>query len=142
MHKAQCATIVCQLNRSAGFLFPKPIPEAYHAQRASVSLIRSPIRNPTRSPAYSPTVGKGVGGNPILSLIDALKAAGLWDGLDLLYINGGVAVGNAVINLKSPATFDLAPSGGPDFSAKGFSGDGVDAFLSTGYTPTGSGNYS
>lgn len=90
-------------------------------------------------------VGVGGGGVDPAAILAALQSelvgAGIWSKLDALYISSGQGAAGAVVNIKTPGTFDLTPIGGPAFSRAGFAGDGVDAYLSTGYTPDGSRNY-
>jgi len=66
------------------------------------------------------------------NLVKALKNAGVWDKLDLLYVMAGEQENFARLNWKAPASFELANSGTPTFTSnKGFSNGGGSNYLDT-----------
>ena len=72
--------------------------------------------------------------------IVALKAAGIWDELDLLYFTAAHAAAAAHNNWKSPSTFTLTPTAAPAFVAnRGYTGNGTTSYLGTGYIPSTNG---
>lgn len=72
--------------------------------------------------------------------IVALKDAGIWDELDLLYFTAAHAQAAAYDNWKNPAAFLLTPTAAPAFVAnRGFTGNGTTSYLGTGYTPSTNG---
>jgi len=71
------------------------------------------------------------------NLIIALKADGIWTKVDILYVmatNGDVDF--ATYNLKDPTTFKLTNNGATFTSLEGFTGDGVNDYLNTGWQPS------
>lgn len=70
------------------------------------------------------------------TLVRALKAAGVWDLCDLLYVLAAADSQAALINWKNPGTFTASVSAGsPTFSADhGYTGDGSTTAIATGYT--------
>lgn len=75
------------------------------------------------------------------TLIVDLKSAGVWEKLDALYILAAADAQAARQNLVAGA-YNLTAVGSPLFTAdRGYAGDGVGAYLTTGLTPSGAGNY-
>jgi hypothetical protein len=78
-----------------------------------------------------------------LAMVNSLVDAGVWDELDVLYIfaahtNGG---GEALINWKAPGTNNATAYNTPAFEAyKGFTGNGSNAYIDTGYNPSTEGD--
>lgn len=73
----------------------------------------------------------------INTLIVALKAAGVWTLLDILYVHAAADSQAARLNWKNPATFTAVPVSSPTFVAdRGYTGDGAAARLRTQYTPS------
>lgn len=73
-----------------------------------------------------------------------LKAAGIWDDLDIYYYFGTTGDRDyAKINWKDPGTFDCTEVGTVTFTAGvGFTGDGSTGYLNTGWDPANNGvNY-
>lgn len=80
-----------------------------------------------------PTVGRK---RQINALIVALKAAGVWTQLDLLYVLAAADSQAARLNWVSPATFTLNPVSAPTFTAdRGYAGDGAASYLDTAWDP-------
>lgn len=75
--------------------------------------------------------------------IRALKGDGAWDRLDGFYMPAAHAAAAARINWKAPGTFNLTAVNSPTFTVdQGYAGDGVSAYLETGFNPaTASGNF-
>lgn len=76
-------------------------------------------------------------------LITGLKTDGLWDLFDVLWVTALQDSQAARLNWKSPSTFTLGEVSSPTFTAyRGYTGDGVASYLTTGYTPSTNGvNY-
>jgi hypothetical protein len=73
----------------------------------------------------------------INNLVVALKEAGIWSELDVLYVLAAANSNAAVKNWKAPGTFSLSLVNSPTFTAyRGFTGDGASAYLNTGWTPS------
>lgn len=77
-------------------------------------------------------------------LVIALKAAGIWTLLDILYIfanNGSKEF--ATLNWKAPTLYRCTLNSSPTFTSdRGFTGDGAAAWIDTGWTPSTNGvNY-
>lgn len=71
------------------------------------------------------------------TLIRALKAAGVWTLLDVLYVLAAADSQAARLNWKNPGTFDAVAVSSPVFAAdRGYTGDGSTARLRTQYTPS------
>lgn len=76
--------------------------------------------------------------------IKDLKAAGIWNLLDILYVFATDGDEDfACINWKSPGNFSCVPTNSPTFTTdQGFTGDGDDAYLDTQWIPNSHGvNY-
>lgn len=73
----------------------------------------------------------------INNLIVALKAAGIWSLLDILYVFAAHAQQPATLNWKAPANFVATPVSSPTFTVdRGFSGNGASAYLAPGWSPS------
>jgi hypothetical protein len=71
--------------------------------------------------------------------IVALKSAGLWDKIDVLYVTAAHDAQAACLNWKDPANYTATPVNAPVFTTdRGFTGDGAGAYLSTSWNPTSS----
>jgi hypothetical protein len=80
----------------------------------------------------------------ISDYVEALKTAGVWDILDVLYVFAAADSQAALINWKSPGTFDATITGAPTFTAdQGFDIVGASAYVNAGgYNPsTAGGNW-
>ena len=76
------------------------------------------------------------------TLIKSLKAADVWRLLDVLYLLAAHDSQAARLNWKSPGAFTLSPFNAPTFLAdRGYTGDGVTAYIDTGYNPGDGGNH-
>lgn len=74
--------------------------------------------------------GVPVTSDPLLQLLNTLKASTVWSKLTGFYVFAQPTAAAAVQNLKSPGTLDLVATNSPTFSTNvGFSGDGVSAHL-------------
>lgn len=74
------------------------------------------------------------------TFVRALKAAGIWDDLDVLHVPAAADSQAARINWKAPGTFTAAAVNAPIFVAdRGYSGDGSSARLNTAWTPSTNG---
>lgn len=73
----------------------------------------------------------------------ALKAAGLWASRDFDYMWATSEQDGALINWKSPGTFDAIAVNSPTFTAdEGFTLDGTSQYIRSGYNPAAeAGNY-
>lgn len=73
----------------------------------------------------------------------ALKTAGVWSKLDVLYMFAAADSQAALINWKDPGTFDATAVNSPTFTAdQGFTGDGSTSYIDTNCNPsTAGGNY-
>lgn len=70
------------------------------------------------------------------ALVRSLQDAGVWAKLDALYLTAAHDEQAARLNWVEDA-FNLAPQGGPVFTVdRGFQGDGVGAYLNTGFNPS------
>lgn len=80
--------------------------------------------------------------NAVCALVIALKNAGIWTLMDVIYpFVGGTSVTNSY-NLKNPAAFRITWHPTVTFNSAGVTGDGVSGFGDTGYNPTAvGGNY-
>lgn len=76
-------------------------------------------------------------------LVGALKTAGVWTKLDVLYLVAAHDAQAARVNWKSPGTYDLTAVNSPTFTTdRGYAGDGTTSYLTTGFDPSGGGfNY-
>jgi hypothetical protein len=73
----------------------------------------------------------------INGLIAGLKADGIWSQLDLFYITAAHDAQAALLNWKSPGTFDLIAVNSPGFTVdRGYTGDGASSRLRTQYIPS------
>lgn len=68
----------------------------------------------------------------ITKLIRTLKKAGVWAKLDVLYVFAAADSQAALLNWKG-ATFNAVNHGAAFTADRGFTGDGVDDYLATGY---------
>jgi len=75
--------------------------------------------------------------------VRALKDAGLWTRLDVLYLLAAHHEQAARLNLLAPAAHACTAVNSPGFLAdRGFAGDGATSYLSTGFNPAlGGGNF-
>lgn len=68
--------------------------------------------------------------------IAALKTADLWDDLDVLYVLAAHDAQAARLNWKAPGTYTASVISTPTFTAdQGYTGNGTDAALDTGWIP-------
>ena len=112
----------------------------------------------TKAPLYGGTIGSGLADSSvdaaataliarmspapdttrqghINTLIVALKAAGVWDKTDILYVLAAHDAQAAGLNWKA-ATFELTLTNAPTFTTdRGYAGDGSTSYLDTGYNP-------
>lgn len=73
----------------------------------------------------------------ISDTIAALKAADLWDDLDVLYILAAHDAQAARLNWKAPGSFAATVVGSPTFAAdEGYTGNGTNGALNTTFTPS------
>lgn len=73
----------------------------------------------------------------INTLVLALKTAGVWNKLDLLYVLGASEAQGARVNWKNPGTFNCTAVNTPTFTVdQGYAGNGTSSYLDTGYTPS------
>jgi hypothetical protein len=73
----------------------------------------------------------------INDLVLALKAATIWDDLDILYVIAAEDSQAARINWKNPGVFTASPVNAPTFEVdRGYTGDGSSARLNTNWTPS------
>jgi hypothetical protein len=78
----------------------------------------------------------------INNVVADLVLSGVWNELDVLHVYAAADSQAALINWKSPGTFNGTLFNAPAFAAdRGFTGNGSNAYISTGYTPDGSLNY-
>lgn len=76
----------------------------------------------------------------INDVIVALKAAGVWTKLDVLYVFAAHDEDTALINWKNPGTFNCTAVNAPTFVAdRGYTGDGASSALDTGFNPSTAG---
>lgn len=76
----------------------------------------------------------------INNTVVALKAAGIWDQLDLLYFVAAHSQQAGYLNWKNPSTFPLTATGSVGFTVnQGCQGDGATGYLSTGWVPNTNG---
>lgn len=75
-------------------------------------------------------------------LIKSLKTAGVWAKLDVLQIYAAPNAADAVVNWKTPGTFNATLVNSPTLEVdRGITGDGVSSCINTGYVPsTANGN--
>lgn len=72
----------------------------------------------------------------INNLIVALKAAGIWSLLDVLWVFAAHAQQPATLNWKAPASFTATPVSAPTFTVdRGFTGNGTTSYLAPGWSP-------
>lgn len=72
----------------------------------------------------------------INTLIGALKTAGIWAQLDLLYVMAAGNAHDAGLNWVSPSTFPLSPTNSPTFTTdRGYAGNGTNSYLDTLWNP-------
>jgi hypothetical protein len=75
----------------------------------------------------------------INTLISSLKAAGVWQKLDALYVMAAADEQSGQRNWKAD-TFNLAPVSAPTFTPdQGYAGDGATSYLNTGFVPSTNG---
>ena len=98
--------------------------------------------------SYAQTQGYAIPSNSQVALQSALvtdlKAAGVWDKLDVFYVfatNGDSDF--ATLNWKAPSSHQVTKVNSPTFTAdSGFAGNGSSSYLNTNYNPANSGtNY-
>lgn len=77
----------------------------------------------------------------INALVVALKSAGIWSKLDVLYIHATSEETGALVNWINPGTYDATNHGATFTADSGFTGDGSSAYIDTGWKPDGLGNY-
>lgn len=68
-------------------------------------------------------------------LIKDLKAAGIWAKLDFLFVFRNESQQAARIDVKNPSN-SLTEVGSVSWSKAGYAGNGIDAYLNSGYTPS------
>lgn len=74
--------------------------------------------------------------NGYVTLINSLVYSGIWALLDVFYVTATQDSTTACLNLIS-SSFTLTPTASPTFAAdRGYTGDGVGAYLATGFTPS------
>jgi hypothetical protein len=78
------------------------------------------------------------------TFVAALKTAGVWAKLDILYVFAAADSQAAGINWKNPGTYDASQINSPAFTAdRGFASNGTSSHINTGFTPsTAGGNFS
>lgn len=82
------------------------------------------------------TTRKGV----IDTFVKALKTAGIWSKLDVLYVFAAADSQAARINWKNPGTFTATAVNSPTFTTdRGFTGNGSSSYVSSGFTPSTAG---
>lgn len=76
-------------------------------------------------------------------LIKSLKTAGIWSKLDVLQMYAAPTAADAVVNWKSPGTFNATLVNSPTLEAdRGITGDGASSYVNSGFNPTtAAGNY-
>lgn len=75
--------------------------------------------------------------NLIYNLVSALKTAGIWTRLDLLYVCAAADSQASTINWMNPGTNTLVAAGSPTFTAdRGWTGVTTTGKLSTGFNPS------
>lgn len=76
------------------------------------------------------------------TLIKALKTAGVWTNLDLLYIMAAHDAQAARLNAKAPASFAATAVSSPTFTTdRGYAGNGTSSYLDTGLAPASASQY-
>lgn len=79
------------------------------------------------------------------ALIVALKAAGVWTLIDVLYVfrNNDATLGNfSLLNWKAPSSFACTIATPPTYGTSGYKGNGTTQFISTNWIPNTNGvNY-
>jgi len=76
----------------------------------------------------------------INSLIVALKSAGVWTKLDILYVLAAHDAQAGRLNWKVPASFALVEVNSPTFTTdQGYAGNGTTSYLNTQFTPSTNG---
>jgi len=66
------------------------------------------------------------------NLVRGLKATGIWNSLDLLYVLANENTSVALLNWKNPSTFAPTPTNSPVFEAnRGYTGNGSSSYLAT-----------
>jgi hypothetical protein len=80
--------------------------------------------------------------NQIDALISTMKQCGVWEKLDAFYMLAAVDAPTALLNWKQNA-FNLTATNSPTFTAdQGYTGNGSNAYLESGFTPsTAGGNF-
>lgn len=74
-------------------------------------------------------------------LILALKSAGVWDKLDVLWVTAAGTQQAGTINWKNPGTHTLTLVDNPVFTQyEGFTGNGTDSYFNTNWNPTDDGS--
>jgi hypothetical protein len=72
--------------------------------------------------------------------IRRLKAQGIWDKLDCLYMFAALNSASALINWKNPGTFNAAVVSSPTFTAdRGYTGVAGGNYLTSNFTPSSAG---
>lgn len=74
--------------------------------------------------------------NAINRLVLDLKSYGVWDLMSAIYPFVGGSASSHSVNLKNPGTFDITWAGGVTHDSNGVTGNGTNAFGTTGYTPS------
>jgi hypothetical protein len=76
----------------------------------------------------------------INTLVAALKTAGVWTKLDILYLLAAHDAQAARLNWKVPASFAATAVNSPTFTVdRGYAGDGATSYLNTGFVPSSNG---
>jgi hypothetical protein len=76
------------------------------------------------------------------TLVYSLDTAGFWDRTDVLYVFAAHNSTDALINWKNPGTYNADnPTATTWTQWEGFQGDGTADYISTNWTPDGTGNY-
>ncbi len=117
-----------------------------------MTIIRSPVRSIVSSSARSAvgsdaaviarmTVDPDATRRALINtLVASLKTAGVWDKLDVLYVVAAHDAQAGRLNWKNDTRYDLTLNGAPTFTAdRGYAGNGSNASLSTGFTPSTAG---
>jgi len=74
-------------------------------------------------------------------LIKSLKTAGIWAKLDVLQMYAAPTAADAVVNWKSPGTFNATLVNSPTLEAdRGITGNGTSSYINSGYNPSTGGN--
>lgn len=116
------------------FNTPQLLVPRRNSAAASYSFTNSEASTLVAAMSVQPDVTrKGV----IDTLVGALKTAGVWSKLDVLYVLAAHDAQAARLNWKAPASFALSEVSSPTFTTdRGYAGNGSSSYLSTGWVPS------